>query len=117
MSRLAGIGGKVIKTGVRVVRRETVVIGSKTTTARGKRYLTPAALASLEAAGRLRVIDRTHEAEGKVEIEAEAYVESDAAVTNMKTHVWLVSITPHLAAGARIEGPYAVWNGKIEDTV
>jgi type III restriction enzyme len=77
-----GIGGKVIKAGVRVVRRETVVIGSKTTTARGKRYLTPAALASLEAAGRLRVIDRTHEAEGKVEIEAEAYVESDAAVVN-----------------------------------
>jgi type III restriction enzyme len=37
-----GIGGKVIKAGVRVVRRETVVIGSKTTTARGKRYLTPA---------------------------------------------------------------------------
>lgn len=72
----------MIKTGVRVVRRETVVIGSKTTTARGKRYLTPAALASLEAAGRLRVIDRTHEAEGKVEIEAEAYVESDAAVVN-----------------------------------
>jgi type III restriction enzyme len=77
-----GIGGKVIKAGVRVVRRETVVIGSKTTTARGKRYLTPATLASLEAAGRLRVIDRTHEAEGKVEIEAEAYVESDAAVVN-----------------------------------
>lgn len=77
-----GLGGKVIKAGVRVTRKETVIIGTKTTTARGRRYLTPEALASLEAAGKLRVIDRSHEAEGKVEIEAEDYVESDAAVVN-----------------------------------
>jgi type III restriction enzyme len=81
-TQAAGTGGKVIKAGVRVIRRETVVIGSKTTKARGKRYLTPEALASLEAAGKLRVTDRSHEAEGKVEIEAEDYVESDAAVVN-----------------------------------
>ena len=77
-----GIGGKVIKAGARILRRETVIIGSKTTRARGKRYLTPQALASLEAAGRIRVIDRTQEAEGKIEIEAEDCVESDGAVVN-----------------------------------
>jgi type III restriction enzyme len=77
-----GIGAKVIKAGVRIVRRETAVMSSQTTKARGRRYLTAQALASLEAAGRIRVLDRTREAEGKIEIEAEDYVESDAAVVN-----------------------------------
>jgi type III restriction enzyme len=36
-----GIGGKVIRAGVRVRVEETITIGAKTTTARGKRYLTP----------------------------------------------------------------------------
>jgi type III restriction enzyme len=77
-----GTGARVIKAGVRVLRRETVLISSKTTNARGRRYFTPQALAAMEAAGKIRVTDRSHEAEGKIEIESEEYIESDAAVVN-----------------------------------
>src|ERR1039458_3031471 len=47
-----GTGARVIKAGVRGLRRETVLISSKTTTARGRRYFTPEALAAMEAAGK-----------------------------------------------------------------
>lgn len=77
-----GTGARVNKSGVLRIRAETIRISSKTTVARGSRYFTPEALAAMEAAGRIRIIDRSQEAEGKITIESQEYVESDAAVVN-----------------------------------
>jgi len=75
-------GSRVVKTGRRVVARETVFIGSKTTTARGKRYMTEADLEKQHALGLLRVVGEVRDKKNaltKVEIEAERYIETDAA--------------------------------------
>jgi type III restriction enzyme len=80
-----GTGGKVIKAGVRVRVEETITIGSKTTTARGKRYLTPDELERQVAAGLLKVLSEERDKDGslkRVRIESHKYVESDAAVVN-----------------------------------
>jgi type III restriction enzyme len=80
--QVGGVSGKVVKVGVRQVRRQTIVIGPKSTTARGSRYLTPEALCALVAAGRLKVLDEERDEGGalrKVTVETEEYVESDRA--------------------------------------
>lgn len=76
-------GGKVVKTGRRVVTREVVHISDKTTTARGKRYMTEDDLRKKNALGLLRICAETrdrNEVLKKVEIESEKYVETDAAL-------------------------------------
>jgi type III restriction enzyme len=80
-----GTGGKVIKAGVRVRVEETITIGAKTTTARGRRYLTPDELERQVAAGLLKVLSEEKDKDGslkRVRIESYRYVESDAAVVN-----------------------------------
>jgi type III restriction enzyme len=80
-----GTGGRVIKAGVPVRVEETITIGAKTTTARGKRYLTPDELQRQLAAGLIKVLGEEKDKEGnlkRVRIESYKYVESDAAVVN-----------------------------------
>jgi type III restriction enzyme len=80
-----GTSSRVIKAGVRVRVEETITIGAKTTTARGRRYLTPDELERQVAAGMLRVLREEKDKDRglkRVRIESYKYVESDAAVVN-----------------------------------
>jgi type III restriction enzyme len=72
-----------VRTGRRVLVRETVNIGAKTTKARGSRYLTPEELDRQLAAGLLSVLHEERDAQGhlkRVEVQGERFVESDASV-------------------------------------
>ena len=85
MMQAGGVSSKVVKTGVRKRTREFITIGSKTTTARGKRYLTQEELARQVAAGLLEILDEEMDRDGslkRVYVEAERWVESDTALIN-----------------------------------
>lgn len=76
-------GNKVIKAGQRVSVRETVLIGDKTTTARGKRYMTEKDLRHKSTLGLLKILSEEKDRGGnlkKAEVMAEKYIESDAAI-------------------------------------
>ena len=76
-------GSKVVKAGRRVTMRETIYIGAKTTTARGKRYMAEDDLRKKNALGLLHIRNEIRDKSGalkKVEIESEKYVETDAAL-------------------------------------
>jgi type III restriction enzyme len=80
-----GVGAKVNKSGVLVRIRETITIGAKTTTARGRRYLTVKELEKQVAAGLLTVLDEEKDKQGnlkKVFVESVKYVESNTALVN-----------------------------------
>jgi len=75
----------VSKAGVEVRTRETITISSKTTTARGTRYLTLEDFERQVAAGLLTVLGEDREKGGtlnKVTVESRRYVESDTALVN-----------------------------------
>jgi type III restriction enzyme len=81
----AGTSGKVVKAGVPVRIREKITIGTKTTTARGKRYLTVKEFDRQVAAGLLTVLEEDRDKPGnlkKVFVESVKYVESDTALVN-----------------------------------
>ena len=66
-----------------VAPRNTIHIGPKTTTARGKRYLTSEDYLRQVANGMLTVIDEDTDRDGNLThayVEAERYIESDAAL-------------------------------------
>ena len=78
-----GVSAKVLKAGVRKRLREHVTIGPKTTTARGKRYLTLEEFTRQADAGMLEVLEEERDASGnlkRVYVEAERYVQSDTAL-------------------------------------
>jgi type III restriction enzyme len=78
-----GVSAKVLKAGVRKRVREFINIGPKTTTARGKRYLTPEEFTRQTDAGMLEILEEQRDAGGnlkRVYVEAERYVESDTAL-------------------------------------
>jgi type III restriction enzyme len=80
-----GVGSKVVKAGVPLRVRETISIGPKTTTARGKRYLSPEEFERQLAAGLLTVIEEHRDKQGhlkKVSVESVKYLESDTALVN-----------------------------------
>ena len=80
-----GVSAKVAKAGVPVQAKETITIGAKTTTARGKRYLTPQELNRQVAAGLLTVLNEERDSHGnlkKVFVESVKYIESDTALVN-----------------------------------
>lgn len=82
-SQAGGVTSKVVKAGVRVRTREHITIGAKTTTARGRRYLTKDEFDRQVDAGVLSVIDREEDKDGnlaKVIVDAERFVESDTAL-------------------------------------
>ena len=76
-------GSKVVKTGRRVVVREIVHIGDKTTTVHGTRYRSEENLRKQSALGLLRIVGETRDKNQvlkKVEIESERYIETDTAL-------------------------------------
>lgn len=80
-----GVGARVNKAGVEIRTKETITISAKTTTARGKRYLTLEDLERQDAAGMLTVLGEEREKDGtlkKVTVESRRYVESDTALVN-----------------------------------
>ena len=80
-----GVSSKVSKAGVPVRTREMINISSKTTTARGSRYLTLADLERQVAAGLLTVLEEQRDRDGslkKVKVESTRYVESDTSLIN-----------------------------------
>jgi len=83
--QVGGVGSKVTKAGIPVRTKETITIGSKTTTARGTRYLTLKDYEQQVTAGMLTVLDEEREKDGslkKVKVESVRYVESDTALLN-----------------------------------
>ena len=81
--RTAQVGGqsaKVLRAGREIRTREMVRIGSKTTTARGVRYLTPEDLELQTATGLITVLDEQNDRQGNLKsvlVESVRYVESD----------------------------------------
>ena len=78
---VAGQSAKVVRAGRPVRSRETIHIGTQTTTARGKRYLTLADLKRQVAIGLLEVVDERRDGQGNlksVSVKCLRYVESDA---------------------------------------
>ena len=76
----AGQSAKVLRAGREIPIRETVRVGSRTTTVRGTRYLTPDALELQRAAGLVTVRDERRDRQGNLEsvsVESVRYVESD----------------------------------------
>jgi type III restriction enzyme len=83
--QVGGVSAKVSKAGVPVRIKETITIGAKTTTARGKRYLTSDELDRQVAAGLISILSEDRDKQGnlkKVSVESVKYVESDTAMVN-----------------------------------
>jgi type III restriction enzyme len=82
-AQIGGVSTRISRAGVLVRVRDTVAIGDKTTTARGKRYLTLADLERQAASGLLTVLGEERDAQGhlkRVQVESLKYVESDTAL-------------------------------------
>jgi type III restriction enzyme len=80
-----GVSAKVIKAGKEVRTKDTIHMGPKTTTARGKRYLTETDLEQQIATGMLSVLEEERDKKGnllRVKVESVRYVESDTALIN-----------------------------------
>lgn len=83
--QVAGTSAKVSKAGKRLEKVETIIVGAKTTTARGNRYMTPEALTGAMARGDVEVLGEEKDDAGnliKVKIRSYEYVESDTALVN-----------------------------------
>jgi type III restriction enzyme len=80
-----GESGRVVKAGREVRLKQVINIGSKTTTARGSRYLTLDDYQRQVAAGLLNVLEEENDHDGnlkRVRVESVRYVESDTALIN-----------------------------------
>jgi type III restriction enzyme len=79
----SGVSSKVIRSGVREKKIETIIIGPRKTSARGHRYLTPTELNRQIAAGLLTVLKEERDNSGalkRVKVESFRYVKSDTAL-------------------------------------
>ena len=77
---VSGQTAKVLRTGRKIQTRETIRIGTKTTTMRGRRYLTLADLELQKSTGLITVLDEQKDRQGNlksVSAESVRYVESD----------------------------------------
>jgi type III restriction enzyme len=83
-STVGGTGARVIKAGRATATTETFVVGGKTTSFRGTRYITPEVLDARVAKGELRILDDKTDKNGRrtVRVTGTAYVESDTALVN-----------------------------------
>jgi type III restriction enzyme len=84
-TQIGGESAKVNRTGVRETRRETIHIGPKTTTARGKRYLSLEDYQRQAAAEMLAIVSEQRDEDGSLKsvvVQTERYVESDTAFVN-----------------------------------
>ncbi len=83
--QVGGTSARVPKAGRPLVGRELIQIGSKTTSARGLRYMTPQALDAYVAAGGMRILHEERDESGavkRVAVESTKYVESDTSLLN-----------------------------------
>ncbi len=83
--QVGGTSSKVSKAGVERRSKDYITIGPKTTTARGKRYLSPDDLSKQVAAGLITVLNEERDKSGnlkRVYVESVKYIESDASVIN-----------------------------------
>ncbi len=81
--QVGGDSAKVLRVGVPERRVETIIIGDKTTTARGKRYLTLEDFERQVAAGLLNVLGEERDRNEnllRVRVESVRYLESDTAL-------------------------------------
>lgn len=84
-TRVGGESARVVRAGQEVRTKELIQIGDKTTTARGKRYLTLEDFERQVAAGMLTVLEEERDKHGtleKVRVERLQYIESDTALVN-----------------------------------
>lgn len=84
-SSVGGTGARVVKAGKATATVERFVVGAKTTSYRGTKYMTSDILDARVAKGELEVLeDKTDEKTGRrtVTVRGTAYVESDAALVN-----------------------------------
>jgi type III restriction enzyme len=83
-SDAGGVSGRVVKAGRREIVREVIHIASKTTNARGRRYLTREEYDRQVAAGLIEVISEEFKDDElkSVDVRRERYVESDTALVN-----------------------------------
>ncbi|MGB2713040.1 MAG: hypothetical protein WBC51_02600 [Vicinamibacterales bacterium] len=82
-SQAGGVSGRVVKAGRRETVPEIVHIGPKTTTARGRRYLTSEEYSRQASLGMIEVIDEEKDNDGNVKyarVTRDRYVESDTAL-------------------------------------
>jgi type III restriction enzyme len=80
-----GVSARVIKAGVPVTVREWIYIGQKTTTARGKRYLSQKDYEKQVGAGILTIKEEERDDDGtlhRVQVESTKHIESDASLIN-----------------------------------
>ncbi len=112
----SGVSARVTKAGVPIRTKETISIGAKTTTARGRRYLTPEELQRQIAAGLLTVLEEQRDRQGnlvKVSVESVRYVESDTSLVRRvlgrevggKQNVLVMNDEAHHAYRIRREEP------------
>ncbi|HUY15651.1 MAG TPA: type III restriction endonuclease subunit R [Terriglobia bacterium] len=85
--QVGGVSAKVNKSGVAVTTTQTIKIGPKTTTARGKRYLTQEEFERQMAAGMITPKAGTEKRDAggnlvSVQVESLRYVKSDTALVN-----------------------------------
>jgi type III restriction enzyme len=83
VSQVGGVSARVARTGRRVSTQETIRIGSRTTSARGSRYMTLDLLEALEAQGKIEILERNVDEAGhlvSVKTRGERWVESDRAL-------------------------------------
>jgi type III restriction enzyme len=84
-AQVGGVASRVVRTGVPIRVREAIHIGDKSTTARGRRYLTLAEYGQQVAARLLDVIKEERDEGGvlkRVTVEYSRYVESDTKVVS-----------------------------------
>jgi type III restriction enzyme len=85
VTQTAGVSARVVKAGRREIVPEIVHIGPKTTTARGKRYLTREEYDRQRSLGLLEIIAEELDQDGNLKyarVTRERYVESDTALVN-----------------------------------
>ncbi len=91
-SQAGGIGGRVVKAGRRETKLEIIHIGMKTTTARGKRYLTKDEYVRQASLGLIEVIDEARDRDGNVtsaRVTRDRYVESDTGHAKSDEAQWM----------------------------
>jgi len=112
----AGQSARVLRAGREVRTRESVRIGPKTTTARGRRYLTLDDLELQQATGLITVLDEQRDRQGNlksVAVESVRHVESDAKLIERilgreigaKGNILVMNDEAHHAYRLRGDGP------------
>lgn len=124
-SDAGGVSARVVKAGRREVVKEVVHIGSKTTNARGRRYVTREQYEQQIASGMLDVIDEDI-VDGELKsavVRRERYVESDTALVNRvlgptlgpKRNILVLNDEAHHAYRIRQEEPDPGEETEVDD--